>query len=159
MSKKKYFEIDDRIDLILRSTLRAAVFASRGSEDQKNAILDVIVAAMNTDKEWKAFKESFRSAVQNEAEETLAELKTKTAKMHDELETRKKYYTNCIDILKEEKKKWAESTDAFKENEALIELVDTVFENEVDSGRHRLECKKAIFTRTMMKLDERGIGA
>lgn len=155
MSKKKEFEIDDRIDLILRSTLRAAVFASRGSEDQKNAILDVIVAAMNTDKEWKAFKESFRSAVQNEAEETLAEIKTKTAKMYDELERKEQEWKNCIDILNEEKKKWAESTEAFKETDSLLELVEKVFEDEMNSDPQRLECKKAIFNRAIAKLDEK----
>jgi hypothetical protein len=155
MSKKKEFEIDDRIDLILRSTLRAAVFASRGSEDQKNAILDVIIAAMNTEKEWKAFKESFRSAVQNEAEETLAEIKTKTARLHDEIQRDKKDLQDRIDELKREKEKWIASSEAFKETDSLLELVEKVFEDEMNSDPQRLECKKAIFNRAIAKLDEK----
>ena len=155
MSKKKEFQIDDRIDLILRSTLRAAVFASRGSEDQKNAILDVIVAAMNTDKEWKAFKESFRSAVQCEAEEALAEIKTKTARLHDEIQRDKKDCQDRIDELKREKEKWIASSEAFKETDSLLELVEKVFEDEMNSDPQRLECKKAIFNRAIAKLDEK----
>lgn len=155
MSKKKVFEIDDRIDLILRSTLRAAVFGSRGNENASNSLLDVIVAAMNTDKEWKAFKESFRSAVQCEAEEALAEIKTKTARLHDEIERDKKHWQDRIDELTREKEKWVASSEAFKETHSLIALVDTIFEDEHECEIHRLECKKAIFNRVMSKLDEK----
>lgn len=153
--KKKSFEIDDRIDIILRSTLRAVVSTNRGSDKDKNYLLDVIAAVLIDDNEWKAFKESFRSAVQNEAEQVLAEIKTNEARLNDELERQIQSWEKSIKEVKREKEKWLASSEAFKEIQSLIQLVDTVFQDEVDCGLHRLECKKAIFNRVISKLDEK----
>ena len=154
MKKNKAFEIHDRIDLILRSTLRAFVFANRVNEPMNDSILDAVIASMNTEDEWKAFKESFRSAVQNEAEETLAELKTKTAKMRDELEREKKQWEELIEKVTQEKNEWVASSETFKEIESLLDLIDRVFADESECASHRLECKKAIFNRAVSKLYE-----
>lgn len=155
MSKKRVFKIHDRIDLILRSTLRAAVFANRVNEHMNDSILDAVVASMNTDDEWKAFKESFRSAVQNEAEGALSQIKNKNAEMRDELQREKKRYEELIEEVKQEKNEWVASSEAFKEIQSLLDLIDRVFVDEPESKSHRLECKKAIFNRVMSKLDEK----
>lgn len=154
-NKVKSFQIHDRIDLILRNTLRAFIFANRVNEQMNDSILDSVVASMNTDDEWKAFKESFRSAVQNEAEETLAELKTKTAKMRDELEREKKQWEESIEEVKQIKNEWVASSETFKEIESLLDLIDRVFADESECASHRLECKKAIFNHAVSKLYEK----
>ncbi len=155
MKKNKTFEIHDRIDLILRSTLRAAIFANRVNEHMNDSILDSVVASMNTDDEWKSFKESFRSAVQNEAEGALSQVKKKNAEMMDELEREKKRWEELIEEVKQEKNEWVASSETFKEIECLLDLIDRVFADESECASHRLECKKAIFNRAVSKLYEK----